>query len=156
MPLHRCPTGPGPERACRLGRNGRRGIAARGRGPLPCSRWPAASGYRAPAPAPDRPRACVPLGRNGRRDIASRGRSNGWNWERLSAFDGEIVDKIVGSWAFNRTAEFEWFWICAVKINPDLAVQICEYYPYGVMHGKSSLLYYNESGEDGLFAGLSK
>ncbi|KAM7463374.1 hypothetical protein LguiA_031495 [Lonicera macranthoides] len=28
--------------------------------------------------------------------------------------------------------------------------------PYGVMHGKSSLVYYNESEEDGLFAGLSK
>lgn len=27
--------------------------------------------------------------------------------------------------------------------------------PYGVMHGKSSLVYYNEGGEDGLFAGLS-
>ncbi|KAL0446696.1 UNVERIFIED_CONTAM: Anthranilate synthase beta subunit, chloroplastic [Sesamum latifolium] len=27
--------------------------------------------------------------------------------------------------------------------------------PYGVVHGKSSLVYYNEGGEDGLFAGLS-
>ncbi|KAF3453281.1 hypothetical protein FNV43_RR03721 [Rhamnella rubrinervis] len=27
--------------------------------------------------------------------------------------------------------------------------------PYGVMHGKSSLVYYGEKGEDGLFAGLS-
>ncbi|XP_060210135.1 anthranilate synthase beta subunit 2, chloroplastic-like [Lycium barbarum] len=27
--------------------------------------------------------------------------------------------------------------------------------PYGVMHGKSSPVYYNEGGEDGLFAGLS-
>ncbi|GLT96842.1 hypothetical protein SLE2022_144370 [Rubroshorea leprosula] len=27
--------------------------------------------------------------------------------------------------------------------------------PYGVMHGKSSLVYYDEKGEDGLFAGLS-
>jgi anthranilate synthase component 2 len=27
--------------------------------------------------------------------------------------------------------------------------------PYGVMHGKKSLVYYNEGGEDGLFAGLS-
>ncbi|KAF3432060.1 hypothetical protein FNV43_RR26799 [Rhamnella rubrinervis] len=27
--------------------------------------------------------------------------------------------------------------------------------PYGVMHGKSSLIYYDEKGEDGLFAGLS-
>ncbi|XP_047983345.1 anthranilate synthase beta subunit 2, chloroplastic-like [Salvia hispanica] len=27
--------------------------------------------------------------------------------------------------------------------------------PYGVMHGKSSPVYYNETGEDGLFAGLS-
>ncbi|PSR91012.1 Anthranilate synthase beta subunit 1 like [Actinidia chinensis var. chinensis] len=27
--------------------------------------------------------------------------------------------------------------------------------PYGVMHGKSSLVYYNESEEDGLFTGLS-
>ncbi|KAG6405507.1 hypothetical protein SASPL_133097 [Salvia splendens] len=27
--------------------------------------------------------------------------------------------------------------------------------PYGVMHGKSSPVYYNEAGEDGLFAGLS-
>ncbi|KAA8532423.1 hypothetical protein F0562_032456 [Nyssa sinensis] len=27
--------------------------------------------------------------------------------------------------------------------------------PYGVMHGKSSLVYYNEGGEDGLFTGLS-
>ncbi|OIT37796.1 anthranilate synthase beta subunit 1, chloroplastic, partial [Nicotiana attenuata] len=27
--------------------------------------------------------------------------------------------------------------------------------PYGVMHGKSSLVCYNEGGEDGLFAGLS-
>ncbi|CAN4094638.1 unnamed protein product [Withania somnifera] len=27
--------------------------------------------------------------------------------------------------------------------------------PYGVMHGKSSLVYYNEGGEDGLVAGLS-
>ncbi|XP_031121434.1 anthranilate synthase beta subunit 1, chloroplastic-like [Ipomoea triloba] len=26
--------------------------------------------------------------------------------------------------------------------------------PYGVMHGKSSLVYYNEGGEDGLFTGL--
>ncbi|GAU20434.1 hypothetical protein TSUD_12530 [Trifolium subterraneum] len=26
--------------------------------------------------------------------------------------------------------------------------------PYGVMHGKSSLVYYDEKGEDGLFAGL--
>ncbi|XP_073293327.1 anthranilate synthase beta subunit 2, chloroplastic-like [Primulina huaijiensis] len=26
--------------------------------------------------------------------------------------------------------------------------------PYGVVHGKSSLVYYNEGGEDGLFAGL--
>ena len=28
--------------------------------------------------------------------------------------------------------------------------------PYGVMHGKSSLVYYDEKGEDGLFTGLSK
>ncbi|XLS85348.1 hypothetical protein HN51_035514 [Arachis hypogaea] len=28
--------------------------------------------------------------------------------------------------------------------------------PHGVMHGKSSLVYYDEKGEDGLFAGLSK
>ncbi|KAG8382667.1 hypothetical protein BUALT_Bualt05G0101100 [Buddleja alternifolia] len=28
--------------------------------------------------------------------------------------------------------------------------------PYGVVHGKSSLVYYNEDGGDGLFAGLSK
>ncbi|KAF3445807.1 hypothetical protein FNV43_RR10984 [Rhamnella rubrinervis] len=28
--------------------------------------------------------------------------------------------------------------------------------PYGVMHGKSSLVYYDEKGDDGLFAGLSK
>ncbi|KAL7163319.1 hypothetical protein ACSBR2_039422 [Camellia fascicularis] len=27
--------------------------------------------------------------------------------------------------------------------------------PYGVMHGKSSLVYHNEGGEDGLFSGLS-
>lgn len=27
--------------------------------------------------------------------------------------------------------------------------------PYGVMHGKSSLVYHNEGGEDGLFTGLS-
>ncbi|KAK1419788.1 hypothetical protein QVD17_29124 [Tagetes erecta] len=27
--------------------------------------------------------------------------------------------------------------------------------PYGVMHGKSSLVYHNEGGEDGLFAGIS-
>ncbi|KAJ8754503.1 hypothetical protein K2173_005664 [Erythroxylum novogranatense] len=27
--------------------------------------------------------------------------------------------------------------------------------PYGVMHGKSSLVYYDEKGEDGLFSGLS-
>ncbi|KAE9603327.1 hypothetical protein Lal_00008138 [Lupinus albus] len=27
--------------------------------------------------------------------------------------------------------------------------------PYGVMHGKSSMVYYDEKGEDGLFAGLS-
>lgn len=27
--------------------------------------------------------------------------------------------------------------------------------PYGVVHGKSSLVYYNEGGEEGLFAGLS-
>ncbi|KAK4484096.1 hypothetical protein RD792_011316 [Penstemon davidsonii] len=27
--------------------------------------------------------------------------------------------------------------------------------PYGVVHGKSSLVYYNEGGEDGLFTGLS-
>ena len=27
--------------------------------------------------------------------------------------------------------------------------------PHGVMHGKSSLVYYDEKGEDGLFAGLS-
>lgn len=28
--------------------------------------------------------------------------------------------------------------------------------PLGVMHGKSSLVYYDEKGEDGLLAGLSK
>ncbi|KAF2316673.1 hypothetical protein GH714_042014 [Hevea brasiliensis] len=28
--------------------------------------------------------------------------------------------------------------------------------PYGVMHGKSSLVYYDEKGEDGLFSGLPK
>lgn len=28
--------------------------------------------------------------------------------------------------------------------------------PYGVMHGKSSPVYYDEKGEDGLFTGLSK
>jgi hypothetical protein len=28
--------------------------------------------------------------------------------------------------------------------------------PYGVMHGKSSLVYYDEKGEDGLLAGLPK
>lgn len=28
--------------------------------------------------------------------------------------------------------------------------------PYGVMHGKSSLVYYNEAGEEGILAGLSK
>lgn len=28
--------------------------------------------------------------------------------------------------------------------------------PYGVMHGKSSLVYYDEKGEEGLFTGLSK
>jgi len=28
--------------------------------------------------------------------------------------------------------------------------------PYGVVHGKSSLVYYDEKGEDGLFFGLSK
>lgn len=28
--------------------------------------------------------------------------------------------------------------------------------PFGVMHGKSSLVYYDEKGEDGLFSGLSK
>ena len=28
--------------------------------------------------------------------------------------------------------------------------------PYGVMHGKSSLVYYDEKGEEGLFSGLSK
>ncbi|KAK2996585.1 hypothetical protein RJ639_025026 [Escallonia herrerae] len=27
--------------------------------------------------------------------------------------------------------------------------------PHGVMHGKSSFVYYNEGGEDGLFTGLS-
>lgn len=28
--------------------------------------------------------------------------------------------------------------------------------PYGVVHGKSSLVYYDEKGEDGLFSGLPK
>jgi anthranilate synthase component 2 len=28
--------------------------------------------------------------------------------------------------------------------------------PYGVVHGKGSPVYYDEKGEDGLFAGLSK
>lgn len=28
--------------------------------------------------------------------------------------------------------------------------------PYGVVHGKGSLVYYNEGEEDGLFTGLSK
>lgn len=28
--------------------------------------------------------------------------------------------------------------------------------PNGVMHGKSSLVYYDEKGEEGLFTGLSK
>ncbi|XP_075094229.1 anthranilate synthase beta subunit 1, chloroplastic-like [Nicotiana tabacum] len=31
----------------------------------------------------------------------------------------------------------------------------CAFSPYGVMHGKSSPVYYNEGGENGLFAGLS-
>lgn len=28
--------------------------------------------------------------------------------------------------------------------------------PFGVMHGKSSPVYYDEKGEDGLFSGLPK
>jgi len=28
--------------------------------------------------------------------------------------------------------------------------------PFGVMHGKSSMVHYDEKGEEGLFSGLSK